>query len=79
MLFVLVPLLGLSVFASLLAPHSVRPSSAGAEYNEPSAASSPNYNVDDQKHEAPANHEPVFMSIFKFIVNCNPFKKEANL
>ncbi len=79
MLFVLVPMLGISLAASLMTPRSVAAPGPGIEFNEPSSASSANYDVDDQKHEAPANHEPVFMSIFKFIVNCNPFRKEANL
>lgn len=37
------------------------------------------YKVNHQKHEAPANHEPALISVFKFIVNCNPFKKETSL
>ena len=75
-LYVLIPLLGLSMLAFILLP---RTTSNGAvindDFNTPSAQS--NYDVDDQKHEAPANHEPVLISVFKFIVNCNPFKKEA--
>ncbi len=34
------------------------------------------YAAEEQKPEVPS-HEPVYISIFKFIVNCNPFQKET--
>ena len=34
------------------------------------------YAAEEQKQETPS-HEPVYISIFKFIVNCNPFQKET--
>jgi hypothetical protein len=29
--------------------------------------------------EEQPSHEPVYVSIFKFIINCNPFQKESQL
>jgi len=77
-IFILVPLLGLSLLAFVLSPSAAPGSGINAEADT-SINMKGNYDVDDQKHEAPANHEPVFISIFKFIVNCNPFRKETNL
>ncbi len=77
-LFILVPLLGLSLFASVFAPGSKTGMNGKVAFEGPYTTQT-NYDVDNQKHEAPQNHEPVFMSIFKFIVNCNPFKKETLL
>jgi hypothetical protein len=45
-------------------------------YNGPSYQSE--YSAEEQKPEVPS-HEPVYISVFKFIVNCNPFKKETGI
>jgi hypothetical protein len=34
------------------------------------------YDAEEQKADV---HEPVYVSIFKLIMNCNPFQKEAQL
>ena len=36
------------------------------------------YAAEEQKQDAPSQ-EPIYISIFKFIVNCNPFQKETQL
>ncbi|HXB39180.1 MAG TPA: hypothetical protein VNZ49_01480 [Bacteroidia bacterium] len=76
-LFILIPLLGLSLLAFILLPRTGRNIDLSNEESAQAVQSA--YDVDDQKHEAPVNHEPVFVSVFKFIVNCNPFKREAQL
>ncbi len=76
-LFILIPLLWISMLAFVLLPRSTKSVHVSADDIGSSIKS--NYDVDDQKHEAPTNHEPVFVSIFKFIVNCNPFRKETQL
>lgn len=71
-------LLGLSIMALGLLPGSITIGQNPA--NEVGGAGvNVGYEVEHNKQEAPANHEPVFMSVFKFIVNCNPFKKETSL
>lgn len=76
-IFILVPMLGLSLLAFVLTPSA--PALGIQAEDNTSVDMKSNYDVDDQKHEAPANHEPLFISVFKFIVNCNPFRKETNL
>ena len=76
-LFILIPLLGLSMLAFILLPRTSKSIDLNTE--ESAQVDESKYDVDNQKHEVPVNHEPIFASIFKFIVNCNPFKKEAQL
>ena len=35
------------------------------------------YTTEEQKEDM--QHDPVYISIFKFIMNCNPFQKETQL
>lgn len=34
------------------------------------------YSSNEQKDEAPSR-EPIYVSVIKFIINCNPFQKET--
>jgi flagellar basal body-associated protein FliL len=74
---IIIVLLVFSLFTSLLAPRTLHSANHDLNALEVSATKG-SYDVDNQKHETPANHEPVFMSVFKFLVNCNPFKKETS-
>jgi hypothetical protein len=49
--------------------------SAHLKYEEAGVVAN-SYSSQEQKQESPS-HEPMFISVFKFIVNCNPFKREA--
>lgn len=75
-LFILIPLLSVSLLSSLAVSHgssrNADAASIGIRVNQG------NYDVNGRKHEAPATHEPLFKAIFKFIVNCNPFRKESS-
>ena len=79
-LFILVPLFALSMLAFIFIPRQTPQLNPGTEGNSGSLVGG-NYAVDEPKQEAPVpnDREPVVISIFKFIVNCNPFKKEAAL
>ena len=71
----LLPLVALSVGVFITtAPKTFSNSNYSVNYDGPSYQSE--YSSEEEKPEVPS-HEPVYISIFKFIVNCNPFKKET--
>ena len=75
-LLALMPIVALSMlvlFTTL--PKSI---SASANEDDSSFSIQSEYATQEQKQEAPSP-EPVYISIFKFIVNCNPFQKETQL
>ena len=57
-------------------PRTFTNSGYGVNYGVPSYQNE--YSSQEHKPEKPS-HDPVYLSIFKFIVNCNPFKKEASI
>jgi hypothetical protein len=71
----LIPLIALS-FAVLFGSSSGTFRTTKYKLFNNAAFGQPEYASGDQKPEMPSP-EPVYVSIFKFIVNCNPFKKEA--
>jgi len=77
-LFIGVPLLALSLLAFIFIPRQALNLGSNPGENAGPAVHG-NYEMDEQKQEvpAPSEREPVVISVFKFIVNCNPFKKEA--
>jgi len=73
-LLALTPLLMLS---TMVLCYTVPQSFSKAKYDEDYSSSlQSEYTAEEQKPEAPS-HESVYISIFKFIINCNPFQKET--
>ncbi len=70
----LVPLVGLCLVVFISTSKNASANSNNNLNYLPSYQSE--YAAEDQKPEVPS-HEPIYISIFKFIVNCNPFKKET--
>ena len=68
----LLPLFALSLVVGLATVPKAFSNESSEEGYLPSLQS--DYTAEDQKSDSP---EPVYISIFKFIVNCNPFQKET--
>lgn len=79
MLVALVVIFTLSMLAFISVPG--KPSAFVGSGNEETGTVKleENYGVDNQKPSEPAAHEHMLLSVFKFIVNCNPFRKETQL
>lgn len=78
-LIALVAFFSLSMLAFIMVPG--KPSALIGSHSEEAGTvkMEENYDLDNQKqHESPAN-EHMLISVFKFIVNCNPFRKETQL
>lgn len=68
------PVMALSVIVLFTtAPKSL---SASTSEGNPFRTMQSEYTSEEQKQDVPSN-EPIYISVFKFIVNCNPFQKET--
>ena len=70
-LLALLPAIALSMLLLVAAAEFV----SGSDYE---GSSFPSIQSEFSAEEQPS-HEPVYISIFKFIINCNPFQKESQL
>jgi hypothetical protein len=73
----LIPLLAGSLLFFVLTLSGILYSNEAAE-NSWSSANKTTLKVQGEKQELPENRDFVLSPIFKFIVKCNPFKKESS-
>jgi hypothetical protein len=76
-LFLLVPLLAASLLFFVLTLSGTLNSNRQPENGLSTHESS--LKIKEQKQELPGTYGHVLAPIFKFIVNCNPFRKESGL